>query len=260
MKRNCINDSSMKGEIVMTERRKHISFYYETGEIPDVKLDPKKTALLIVDMQNEFVLRDFGEALGFKEKGEWDRWIPFHDRLDDIVIPNTKRLIDLFRKNKLEVTYGRIACLKQDGSDRSPVQKTPGWNEMLLPVGTYAAEMIEELKPLPNEIVVNKTTDSVISGTNYAQLIRNMGIETVIVTGIVTDQCVSSTVRSLADEGFKVIVVEDCCAAADQEHHDAELTIINVIYGHVMSTDEVIELIKREMKVEEYKVYEEKAQ
>ena len=49
------------------------------------KIDPKKTALLLVDLQNEFVSRDYGEALEFKASGEWERWIPFHDRLDDIV-------------------------------------------------------------------------------------------------------------------------------------------------------------------------------
>ena len=73
----------------MDTRKRFTSFYYETaGELPEIKLDPKKTALLIVDLQNEFVLRDFGEALEFKKAGEWERWIPFHDRLDDIVIPN----------------------------------------------------------------------------------------------------------------------------------------------------------------------------
>ena len=62
------------------------------------------------------------------------------------------------------------------------------------------------------EIVVNKTTDSVTTGTNYLQILKFMGIETVIVTGIVTDQCVGSTIRGLADAGLKVICVEDCCA------------------------------------------------
>ncbi|MBA1334068.1 MAG: Amidases related to nicotinamidase [Firmicutes bacterium] len=230
----------------MPTGNKYVSFYYETGSgMQEIEVNHRKTALLIVDMQNEFVLRDYGEALAFKQRGEWERWIPFHDRLDDVVIPNTKKLLDFFRKNGLEVTYGRIACLKKDGKDRCLVQKKPGWNEMLLPVESYGAQIIDELKPMPDEIVVNKTTDSVLTGTNYAQLIRNMGIETVIVTGIVTDQCVSSTVRSLADEGFEVIVVEDCCAAATQELHDAELTIINIIYCNVMSTDEVIELLKK---------------
>ncbi|WP_130869927.1 cysteine hydrolase family protein [Intestinimonas massiliensis (ex Afouda et al. 2020)] len=232
----------------MKIKEKYRSFYYETmDEVPEPKIDPKKTALLLVDLQNEFVLRDFGEALQFKAQGEWERWIPFHDRLDDIVIPNNKKLLDFFRKNKMTVTYGRIACLREDGEDRSPVQKSEGWNGMLLPVNSYAAQIIDELKPIENEIVVNKTTDSVTTGTNYLTLLQFMGIETVVVTGIVTDQCVACTIRGLADAGYKVICVEDACAAGSMELHDAELKIMNVIYCDVLSTDETIALIEKNL-------------
>ena len=232
----------------MKIKEKYRSFYYETmDEVPEPKIDPKKTALLLVDLQNEFVLRDFGEALQFKAQGEWERWIPFHDRLDDIVIPNNKKLLDFFRKNKMTVTYGRIACLREDGEDRSPVQKSEGWNGMLLPVNSFAAQIIDELKPVENEIVVNKTTDSVTTGTNYLTLLQFMGIETVVVTGIVTDQCVACTIRGLADAGYKVICVEDACAAGSMELHDAELKIMNVIYCDVLSTDETIVLIEKNL-------------
>ncbi|WP_419024739.1 cysteine hydrolase family protein [Emergencia sp.] len=232
----------------MKVKDKYLNFYYETiGEVEEPLIDPKKTALLLVDLQNEFVLRDFGEALQFKEAGEWERWIPFHDRLDEVVIPNNKRLLDFFRKNGLMVTYGRIACLREDGEDRSPVQKSEGWNGMLIPVNSYAAQMIDELAPLENEIIVNKTTDSVTTGTNYLTLLQFMGIETVVVTGIVTDQCVASTVRGLADAGLRVICVEDACAAGSQELHDAELKIMSVIYCDVLSTDETISLIEKNL-------------
>ena len=226
--------------------KEYVSIYYESQPRPEpMDLDPQKTALLIVDMQNQFVLRDFGDAVQLKEAGEWEKWIPFHDRLDNIVIPNTKKLLNFFRENKLEVTYGRIACHTKDGRDRSPVQAGGGWNDILLPKDSYAAQVIDELAPLEDEIVVDKTTDSVVSGTNYADILRFMGITNVVVTGIVTDQCVSSTVRGLADEGFKVIVVEDCCAAGTDELHDWDLTIINKIYCEVMSTEEVNNLLKK---------------
>lgn len=230
----------------MKRDRKFLSFYYDTTEdFPEVKLNPNKTALLIVDMQNEFILRDFGEALTFKEMGEWERWIPFHDRLDNITIPNNIKLLKFFRDNKMIVTFGRIACLREDGEDRSPVQKSEGWNNMLLYVDGFAAQMIEPLTPIHGEIVVNKTTDSVTTGTNYLQLLRNMGVETVVVTGIVTDQCVASTVRGLADDGFKVICVEDACAAGDIELHNNELKIMNIIYCDVLSTNDTIDTIKK---------------
>lgn len=232
----------------MLDERKYISFYYETAkDLPKVIPNPKTTAMLVVDLQNEFVLKDYGEGKMFKEMGEWDRWEPYFNRLHDVTVPNTKTLIDYFRKNAMEVTYGRIACLKDNGNDRSEVQKSEGWNGMLIPVNSFGAQMVDPLKPLGDEIVVNKTTDSVLAGTNYSQLIRNMGIETVVVVGIVTDQCVASTVRDLADEGFKVIVVEDCCAAATMELHDAELKIMNIIYCQVMDTEGVMDLLNEQL-------------
>ncbi len=67
-----------------------------------------------------------------------------------------------------------------------------------------------------------------------------MGITHVVCAGIFTDQCVASTVRSLADESFDVIVVEDGCAAGTTELHERELEILNMIYCSVMSADELI--------------------
>lgn len=233
----------------MKVKEKYLSFYYaKQPEVADPVIDPKKTALLLVDLQKEFVSREIGDAKKLKEMGDWDRWVPFYDRLDQIVVPNNKKLLDCFRKNGMTVSYGRIACLREDGEDRSPVQKSEGWNGMLVHIDSEGAQMVDELKPLKNEIVVNKTTDSVTTGTNYLQLLRFMGIETVVVTGIVTDQCVASTVRGLADEGLKVICVEDACAAACMELHDAELKIMSVIYCDVLTTDETIALIEKSVK------------
>lgn len=228
----------------MKPHSKYLNFYYETvEEFPPLCLTPSKTALLIVDMQNEFILRESDEAIHFKAAGEWERWLPFHDRLDQLVIPNNRRLLERFREYGMTVTYGRIACLRSDGTDRSPVQKSSGWNGIFLPVNSHGAQIIDELAPQADEIVVNKTTDSVVSGTNYLTLLRFMGIETVIVTGIVTDQCVACTVRDLADSGLHVICVEDACAAGSMELHDTELKIMSVIYCDVVSTDEALALL-----------------
>ncbi len=235
----------------MKVKEKYLSFYYaKQPETADPVIDPKKTALLLVDLQKEFVSREIGDAKKLKDAGDWERWIPFYERLEQVVVPNNKKLLEFFRKNQLAVTYGRIACLREDGEDRSPVQKSDGWNGMLVYINSEGAEMVDELKPVENEIVVNKTTDSVTTGTNYLQLLQFMGIETVVVTGIVTDQCVASTVRGLADAGFKVICVEDACAAGSMELHDAELKIMSVIYCDVLSTDETIELIQKSLDKE----------
>ena len=79
-------------------------------------------------------------------------------------------------------------------------------------------------------------TDSALTGSNLRLLLHNLGIRNVVCCGVFTDQCVSSTVRSLADESFNVVVLEDCCAAGSEELHHKELEIINMIYCQVMSS------------------------
>ena len=135
--------------------------------------------------------------------------------------------------------HARIACLLEDGRDRSLSQKMPGWNNLLMPLTSDASQIVPQLAPKPGEIVVTKTTDSALTGTNLRLVLGNMGIRNVIVAGIYTDQCVSSTVRSLADESFNVVLVEDCCAGGTDELHLQELAIINMIYCHVVTSDEL---------------------
>lgn len=212
------------------------SFYYEGAPEPeDIVLPAAETALLVIDIQNTYLA---------PAPDQRDRWAPFLDRMNKTVIPNTARLIELCRKRGIEVIFARIACLKKDGRDRSLSQKKPGWNYLLLPKDSEESQMVPELTPQEDDIVVCKTTDSALTGTNLRLILHNMGIKNVIAAGIFTDQCVSSTVRSLADESFNVVVVEDCCAAATMELHNKELEIINMIYCHVVSADDVAGFIR----------------
>lgn len=228
----------------MKPNKKFLSFYYEDiEEVPDIYIDPKKTALLIVDMQKHFLLKDGEDAQGHRETGDWDKWADYFDHVAKVTIPNNKRLIEACRKHGIEVTYGRICSLRADGKDRARVQSTFGWNNIMVYINTENAAMVDEIAPLKDEIVVNKTTDSVSLGTNYTEILRNMGIDTVIVTGVVTDQCVAGTIRVLADQGFRIYCPEDCCAAGTKELHEQELRIMNVIYCTVLETDELLEYI-----------------
>ena len=209
------------------------SFYYATAEDPeDIVLDRDRTAVLVIDIQNTYL-----EPKDTPEENA--RWQPFFDRMNDIVIPNTAKLIDWARREGIEVMYARIACQTQDGRDRSLSQKKPGFNYLLLPKDRHDSLIVDELAPQGDEIVITKTTDSALTGTNLRLMLHNMGITHVIAAGIFTDQCVSSTVRSLADESFEVVVVHDACAAATDELHRQELEIINMIYCHVVSLDDL---------------------
>ena len=209
------------------------SFYYENADPPeDIELVPEDTALLVIDIQNTYMEVD-------PDPVEAKRWEPFRERMNRTVIPNTGKMIDFCRCRGIEVIFARIACLKPDGRDRSLSQKKPGLNYLLLPKDREDSQIVPELTPRDDEIVVIKTTDSALTGTNLRLVLRNMGIKNVIVAGIFTDQCVSSTVRSLADESFNVVVVEDCCAAATEELHLNELKSINMIYCHVVQSEDI---------------------
>ena len=220
------------------------SLYYDGAPEPDdLALDPKQTALLVIDIQNTYLERPDRDALSPDEQRRFDLWTPFHERMQKSVIPNTARMLELARRNGIECLFARIACHTKDGRDRSLSQKMPGWNNLLLPKDEAPSQMVAALAPMGDEITVTKTTDSALTGTNLRLILHNLGIRNVICCGIFTDQCVSSTVRSLADESYGVVVLEDCCAAATDELHRKEIEIINMIYCHVMSSAELTRMM-----------------
>jgi nicotinamidase-related amidase len=224
----------------MSWKTAYRSFYYQGAPEPaDPDLDKAHTALLVIDVQNVYLARPERASLSAEEQARYDAWTPFHDRMNGIVLPRTRDLLQSFRAAGIECLFARIACHTKDGRDRSLSQKMPGWNNLLLPKDEEPSQIPKSLAPAGDEIVVTKTTDSALTGTNLRLILTNLGIKTVVCCGIFTDQCVSSTVRSLADESFNVVVVEDCCAAGTDELHHKELKIMNMIYCHVMSSAEL---------------------
>ena len=222
----------------MSWKTAHRSFYYTDAPEPEeLVLPAAETALLCIDVQNY--------GLVDKETAEEQaRWQPFFSRMHNTVIPTLRNLQDSCRKNGIDVIHARIACLLEDGRDRSLSQKMPGWNNLLMPRDSQASQIVDQVAPQGDEIVVTKTTDSALTGTNLRLILANMGIRNVVLTGIFTDQCISSTVRSLADESFNVVLVEDCCAAGTDELHLRELEIINMIYCHVVTSHELREIMQ----------------
>jgi len=224
----------------MSWKTAYRSIYYRAAPEPaDPDLGKAHTALFVIDVQNVYLARPDRGSLSPAEQADYDAWTPFHERMHGSVIPRTQDLLRSFRDNGIECLFARIACHTKDGRDRSLSQKLPGWNNLLLPKDEWPSQIPDALAARGDEIVVTKTTDSALTGTNLRLILANLGIKTVVCCGIFTDQCVSSTVRSLADESFNVVVIEDCCAAGSEELHHKELEIINMIYCHVMSAAEL---------------------
>ncbi|RRJ96623.1 cysteine hydrolase [Opitutaceae bacterium TAV4] len=228
-------------------RTAYRSFYYETlpaDGLPDIVLPSAATALLLIDLQRGFYDPAPPPAgADAAARAEYLRWSPYRERMARIVLPNTQRLLARFRADPAaarNILYVRITSLTTDGRDRSLSHARPGFNNLHFPPGSAGAEILPEVAPLPGEPVIGKTTDSALTGTHLRLLLANLGIRHVVVAGIFTDQCVSGTVRSLADESFNVVVVDDACAAATDDLHRHELTIINNLYCQVLTTGETL--------------------
>ena len=216
------------------------SIYYQGAPEPaDMELKPAETALLVIDVQNTYRKRPDRRTLPPDEQARFDSWTPFYERFERVLVPNTREILSRFRARGMDCLFARIASQTRHGRERSLSHRKPGWNDLLLPRDDWDSQIVDELAPLPGEIVVEKMTDSAVTGSNLRLLLHNLGVRNVVCCGVFTDQCVSSTVRSLADESFNVIVLEDCCAAASDELHHKELEIINMIYCQVMSSAEL---------------------
>ncbi|MEN6388192.1 MAG: cysteine hydrolase [Candidatus Cryosericum sp.] len=217
--------------------REFLNPYYEAYPEGDYweKLKPlkDKTALLIIDVQKHY------QDMSIELKNAGNSYL--YDRLNDVVIPNAKRLLTFFRDQQMVVTFAAIGNQRADGRDRSPTQARPGWNYTLLRIGTREQEVVDELKPREGEVVVYKTTDSAVNGTQYGHILRWMGIEHVVVAGVFTDQCVASTVRDLSDWGYTIFLAEDATSALNADIQVWETKIMNQIYCKVVSTEEVIQ-------------------
>lgn len=191
-------------------------------------VEPDRTALLLIDLQK-------GEYNERKIKAEPEHAY-FFDRLRRLVLPNGQRLLAACRGARIEVIYTIVECYTLDGRDRSLDYKISG---IFFPKGAWEAEVLDELKPLPNEIVIPKMSSSVFVSTNLTYVLRNLGVEYVIVTGLLTDQCVESAVRDGCDEGFLMTLVDDACATFSQERHDNTLRAIKG-YCRQRTTDAVV--------------------
>ena len=229
----------------MKVNNRYVSFYYKNdNDYGKIEIDPKTTALLIVDMQHVFITRKVHENPTEIELDDAARWEQFYQAIDSVVVPNNKRMLEYFREHGMEVIFAKIECRKKNGADRSLDHKATGYNELLLVPGDPWGDIVPELAPIEDEIIIKKTTDSAVAGSTLRLILHNMGIDTVVVTGVLTDQCVSGTVRSLADESFKVWLIEDACRASTAEIQANELEILNNIYCHVINTDELIEALE----------------
>lgn len=211
-------------------RRSEIDAIPLTGDVSfrQRRIEPDRAALLVVDLQKG----EYSEQKSAAQPGDAYLW----DRIERLVIPNGRRLIAACRMRGMEVIYTVVESLTLDGRDRGLDYKISG---IFVPKGVREAEVIDELAPRPNDIVIPKTSSSLFNSTNFEYVLRNLGIEYLAVMGIMTDQCVETAVRDGCDRGFLMTVVEDACAAHSARRHRESLLGIGG-YCRVRATDALI--------------------
>ena len=207
------------------------------ARLPEPALQRRDTALLSIDLQYGDAHREHGLLRRMRDRGDGAAMEYYAGRIEQLVIPNVRRLMEACRQAGIEVIHTRIESLTRDGRDRSLEHKHLGIHH---PPGSKDAQILEEVAPQGDEIVITKTCGGVFNGSNIEYVLRNLGIQHLIVVGVVTSGCVEVAVRDAADRGFQVLLVEDATATWSDEMQRAAMRAMDEIYAKVVSTSEML--------------------
>jgi nicotinamidase-related amidase len=210
----------------------------------EFELDPSSTALLVIDMQRDFVEPGgFGEMLGNDVSP-----------LRRAVAP-TRRVLDAARRMGLMVIHTREGH-RPDLTDCPPTKKArgrlscgigdPGPMGRVLVRGEVGHDIVPELAPAPGEPVVDKPGKGSFYATDLELILRERGIRSLIVCGVTTEVCVHTTVREANDRGFECLVLEDCVASYFPEFQEAAIKMIKAqggIFGWVAESQTLLKAL-----------------
>ena len=204
-------------------------------------LRPREAALLVIDMQRDFLEPGgFGAALG-NDVGQLRR-----------AIAPTRRLLAAWREAGLLAIHTREGH-RPDLADLPESKRVRGRGAMTIgdrgPMGRILVrgqpghEIIPELAPVDGEPVVDKPGKGAFYATDLGAILAHRGIRQLVVAGVTTEVCVHTTVREANDRGFDCLVLADCCASYFPEFHDMALRMIKAqggIFGWVADSDAVL--------------------
>ena len=186
----------------------------------DVPVVRGATALLFVDVQN-YSTEGGGEYAHLTPGEMHTRHGYFFREMRERAVPNMQRLQAACRAAGIEVMYTVIESQTQDGRDMGLDYKISG---LFCPKGSHDAQVLEAIAPQGDEITIPKTSSSVFISTNIHYVLNALGVKHLIVAGVLTDQCVDSTVRDACDYGYLVTLAADACATQSQERHDSAIS------------------------------------
>ncbi|MCW3038167.1 MAG: cysteine hydrolase [Solirubrobacterales bacterium] len=212
-----------------------------SAEPYEFDLDPATTALVVIDMQRDFLQPGgFGELLGNDVS-----------LLARVVAP-LQRVLAAARETGMLVIHTREGH-RPDLADCPPAKLTRGRAETtigssgpkgrILIRGEDGHDIVPELRPIPGEVVLDKPGKGAFYATDMEAVLRNRSITHLVVTGVTTEVCVHTTVREANDRGFECLVLSDCCGSYFPEFHEVGLRMIAAqggIFGWVAASEDLL--------------------
>jgi ureidoacrylate peracid hydrolase len=201
----------------------------------DVPVERGVAALLFVDVQN-YSAEGGGQYAGLAPDEIEARYGYFFRQLRQRAVPNMQKLQRACREAHIEVIYTVIESLTLDGRDMGLDYKISG---LFCPKGSRDARVIDAIAPQGDEMVIPKTSSSPFISTNIHYLLGNLAVKHLIVSGLLTDQCIDSTVRDACDYGYLVTLVTDACATLTEQRHATSIAN-NCGYCRQRTTDQIL--------------------
>jgi len=217
----------------------------ETYKVPakpyDFEFDIETTALMIIDMQRDFLYPGgFGEELG-----------------NDVsainkIIPNIQRVLEEARERDMLVIHTReghrpdLTDLPSSKAERGGGIGSEGPMGRILVRGEYGHDIVDELQPKEDEVVLDKPGKGAFYQTDLEAILRNSNIKSLIVTGVTTHVCVQSTIREANDRGYECLMLTDGCAAFDVKDHEDSIRMINQqggIFGWTTHSSNLLDVL-----------------
>lgn len=211
---------------------------YIRAFMPERKVDLTRTALVIIDMQYATGSRQ--GALGRKLATEGSTIADYRfDRIEKFVLPNALRLRTQFSRMQRPVLHVTVGAARPDAAD-APLHMRGLFVALSNYLGSPDHEILPELKPLPGEHVLRKTTNGAFASSNIDSLLRALECDQLYLVGVSTNMCVETTGREAADRGYGVTLVEDACGTTHEDLHHTTMRNFQRLFGRVRSTEEVL--------------------
>jgi nicotinamidase-related amidase len=193
---------------------------------------PGKCALLVIDMQDEFV------------KPHWTPdWVPEATKQ----VPRIKKLIEHCRKKGIPVIF-TVYSKTHNYLDRPKTGPSmPGWHsELEIDRSSFyvKGQVWHELAPRESEVVIHKPSYGAFYDTPLETILRNLGKDTVIICGTITNVCCGMTARQAYERSFKVVFGSDVTSIDDPDMREPELKVLRKNFAKVMTADEIVEMLK----------------